>query len=66
MMGDELEEYLKNPTIGGVRDPLAWWSSVDDTPLSRMGRDFMSAPGTFNSSPFLSIFNIQLLISIFM
>ena len=44
-IGDELEEYLKMPTIASVQDPLAWWHAIGDTPLARMGRDFMSAPG---------------------
>jgi len=50
-IGDELEEYLKAPTIATVKDPLAWWHAVGDTPLAQMGRDFMSAPGDFTYFP---------------
>jgi len=42
---DELEEYLKVPAMNGIQDPLAWWTMLGDSPLARMGRDFMSAPG---------------------
>jgi hypothetical protein len=41
---DELEDYLASPTIV-VQDPLMWWHTLGDSPLARMGRDFMSAPG---------------------
>jgi len=48
--GDELQEYLKAPTIAMVQDPIAWWHAIGDTPLARMGRDFMSAPGMCSKS----------------
>jgi len=44
-IGDELQEYLKAPTIATVKDPFAWWHTVGDMPLAQMGQDFMSAPG---------------------
>ena len=47
-IGDELEEYLKVPTITTVKDPLAWWHVVGDTPLAQMGHNFMSALGDFS------------------
>lgn len=44
---DELEEYLKTPTIStkGL-EPLTWWNQIGDSnPLARMAIDFLSAPG---------------------
>ena len=50
-IGDELEEYLKAPTIATVKDLLAWWHVVGDMPLAQIGHDFMSAPGDFTHFP---------------
>jgi len=38
-IGDELEEYLKAPTIATIKDPLAWWHAVGDTSAKQKSFD---------------------------
>lgn len=43
----KLDDYLQNPTITSVDDPIAWWCSQLKTgdSFARMVLDFLSAPG---------------------
>jgi hAT family C-terminal dimerisation region len=45
---NELTTYLAAPVDSSVRDPLKWWwdHRFEYPHLSRMGRDYLSIPGT--------------------
>jgi hypothetical protein len=45
----ELEQYLAEPIVAGVKDPLKWWYGKRDVwpKLSRMALDYHSIPCTF-------------------
>ena len=42
---DELEIYLTQPRNLKVKNPIQYWKSIGDTPLSRMALDVLTAPG---------------------
>lgn len=50
---DNLDVYLESPPSSTIKDPLAYWTSLEkgtDDPgmanLARMALDFLSIPGT--------------------
>lgn len=43
---DAFDAYLASSTIANCHNPLKYWSDNVDDPLSRMGLDFLSTPGT--------------------
>jgi hypothetical protein len=59
----ELEQYLAEPIIPGVKDPLKWWYAKRDIwpNLSRMALDYHSIPCTLQITSHLSGTDINLI-----